>query len=271
MEIANSLLVDKTSVIDIIKADYNYVIDKFTYSEEKVANEDSNIRIGALAAINGGPTVCMEYADTLITLLRAQGIPARSVIGYDTENTYYNKLFQEQVDKYHRPISHQWVQAYIPDYGWLSIDPTWGDSDGKWTSREYIGPDLDHVLWLTDNSQLQEPTLTHLFSADQFTNDYNYKLPELEITAVTKEEVGDLSQLKTSTQLLNEFNTTKKNAEDFDFQAKTSMWGRALYYFLYFCTAPLGCLLIVWFVVVIVVVRKIRKANRTNIIPFSRP
>ncbi len=62
----------------------------------------------------------MEYADSMIALLRAQGIPARAALGYanirDTERIQ---------------VRHQWVQIWIPDHGWFSIDPTFESKNQK--------------------------------------------------------------------------------------------------------------------------------------------
>lgn len=142
---AAKLLVGKTTVLDIVKADYAFVGSKLTYDQNKANSE--NERIGAKAALQGGASVCMEYADSLIALLRAQGIPARAALGYAN----LSEVQQAQV-------RHQWVQAWIPNYGWLSIDPTLESNNMK------IGQSIDRVLWEVFNGD----TLSNIkvFSAD---------------------------------------------------------------------------------------------------------
>lgn len=156
---ANKLMDGKTSVMDIITADYTYIGEKLTYDYNKANSE--NERIGAKAALEGGASVCMEYADSMIALLRAQGIPARAALGYanitETEES---------------PVRHQWVQAWIPDYGWLSIDPTLESNNMR------IGKTVDRVLWEVFNGD----TLSNIrvFSADNIdvltTEGYNLSI-----------------------------------------------------------------------------------------------
>jgi len=138
---AKLLLEEKTNVYDIILANYDFVIENVDYDDLKV--EISNERQGALKTLQGGSSVCMEYSDLLITLLRAQKIPSRAVFGYG-----YDPRDENTAD-----VGHQWVQAYLPDYGWVSIDPTWGDG----SRRDYIGGDLDHFLWYVAGIDVDTP------------------------------------------------------------------------------------------------------------------
>lgn len=131
---ADSLKKDLTTLYDIVSADYQYVNEQLEYSQSKVTSE--NTRIGALNALQGGASVCMEYADVMISLLRAQGIPARAAIGYT--NLSVDVPTEDQV-------RHQWVQIWVPDYGWISIDPTFESKNMK------IGQMIERVLWETFN------------------------------------------------------------------------------------------------------------------------
>ena len=58
-----------------------------------------------------GQGVCQDFAHLMIALLRSLGVPARYVSGY-----------------IHRPNkesqSHAWCEAWIPDFGWVGVDPT---------------------------------------------------------------------------------------------------------------------------------------------------
>jgi hypothetical protein len=110
----------------------------------------------------------MEYADLLIAILRAQGIPARAAFGYGND-PLLSKSNTEDINTksvQNTRIGHQWVQVWIDNTGWVSIDPTWGE-----TEREYIGPDLDHILW-SAASDLSKNTIydIYLFSADKITS-----------------------------------------------------------------------------------------------------
>lgn len=176
---ASKLLAGKSSVMDIIKADYAYVGSKLTYDQNKANSE--NERIGAKAALQGGASVCMEYADSMIALLRTQGIPARAALGYAN----LSETQQSQV-------RHQWVQAWIPNYGWLSIDPTLESSNMK------IGPSIDRVLWEVFNGD----TLSNIkvYSADNIniltTDGYNINIYGVDSNSIV------LSTLKSYTDLV---------------------------------------------------------------------
>jgi hypothetical protein len=134
-ESANELKNYQTDLIELIKTDYQFVNEKLEYDNTKATSE--NERIGAKAALEGGPAVCMEYADLMIALLRAQGVPARAALGYANleEFTYAD---DDQV-------RHQWVQVWLPDYGWFSVDPTYESSNMK------LGADINRILWETFN------------------------------------------------------------------------------------------------------------------------
>jgi transglutaminase-like putative cysteine protease len=58
-----------------------------------------------------GKGVCQDFTHLMIAILRSCGIPARYVSGY-----------------LHRPNkesqSHAWCEVWLPDLGWLGIDPT---------------------------------------------------------------------------------------------------------------------------------------------------
>lgn len=184
---AEKLLEGKQTVLDVIQADYQYINDKLEYNSSK-ASDPSRIRIGAKAALQGGDSVCMEYSDAMIAILRAQGIAARAASGY----TNINPSVTEKE-------SHQWVQVWIPEYGWLTVDPS---HEG---SNMTIGQNVQYVLWNTtyDDSNVD----IKAYSANEFkidTSKYN-----ISISAVDKKEIPlnllSYSDIKTE----NKENSTK--------------------------------------------------------------
>ncbi len=70
--------------------------------------------------------VCQDFSHLLISLLRARGVPARYVSGY-----LVPRQASDDRGVMERVIgglaSHAWVQMYVPDAGWLGLDPTVGD------------------------------------------------------------------------------------------------------------------------------------------------
>ena len=61
--------------------------------------------------------VCQDFAHTMIALLRHVRIPARYVSGY----LYRGR---EDNDRSTPDATHAWVEALVPDLGWVGFDPT---------------------------------------------------------------------------------------------------------------------------------------------------
>jgi len=63
---------------------------------------------------------CEHYASAFAFLMRAAGVPARIVAGYlgGEINPYGKYLIVRQSD------AHVWVEVWLPDQGWVRIDPT---------------------------------------------------------------------------------------------------------------------------------------------------
>ena len=76
--------------------------------------------------------VCQDFAHLMIALLRALGVPARYVSGY-----------------VHRPNkesqSHAWCEAWLPDLGWIGVDPTNDRVVDEHFAKVAIGRDFTDV------------------------------------------------------------------------------------------------------------------------------
>ncbi len=64
--------------------------------------------------LRGG--VCQDFAHIMIGLCRTLGLPARYVSGY-----LYNGPSEQLKGA---QASHAWVEVFLPDLGWLGLDPT---------------------------------------------------------------------------------------------------------------------------------------------------
>jgi transglutaminase-like putative cysteine protease len=73
-----------------------------------------------------GEGVCQDFSHILIAVLRQRGIPARYVSGYlvPKQSTDARSAMENVIGG---QASHAWVQAYIPDAGWIGLDPTAGE------------------------------------------------------------------------------------------------------------------------------------------------
>lgn len=71
--------------------------------------------------------VCQDFANLFICMARLLGVPARYACGY----IYVAPQNPTQVQSL---ASHAWVQVYLPEIGWLGLDPT----NGVLTQTDHI-------------------------------------------------------------------------------------------------------------------------------------
>jgi len=117
---------------ELTKFVYDYVDYDLSYVGRNVPSDR------VLAEKRG---VCVEHANLLTSLLRANSIPARYVVGH-AYSSVQNKF-----------IGHTWVEVLAEDGSWVPFDPTW-------LQAGYL--DATHVksAVLLDNSQID--TLTYV-------------------------------------------------------------------------------------------------------------
>ena len=111
---------------------------------------------------------CEHYAGSFVVLMRAAGIPARVVTGY--QGGEYNELGNYYVLRQYD--AHAWAEVWLRDQGWVRIDPTATISPAR------IQSGLNAAL--PDNAELpffartRSPILLKLkFNLDALTNQWN--------------------------------------------------------------------------------------------------
>ncbi len=111
-------------------------------------------------ALRLGQGVCQDFAHVMIGLCRSIGLPARYVSGY-IYNGPTDQLKGAQA-------THAWVEVWVPDFGWLGLDPTNNHpADGRYvkaaTGRDYsdVAP-LKGTYRGTANRTLQVEVLVSL-------------------------------------------------------------------------------------------------------------
>lgn len=63
---------------------------------------------------------CEYFASSMVLLLRAEGIPARLITGfYGAEQSWWDRAWIVRQSN-----AHAWVEAYLPERGWTTFDPT---------------------------------------------------------------------------------------------------------------------------------------------------
>ncbi len=114
-------------VADVAEVVMAYIHANFTYAKA-VTNASSPID----DVLTKGKGVCQDFAHLMIAVLRAFGVPARYVSGY-----------------VHRPNkesqSHAWCEAWVPDAGWVGLDPTNGKPVDDHFVKVAIGRDYTDV------------------------------------------------------------------------------------------------------------------------------
>jgi transglutaminase-like putative cysteine protease len=89
-------------------------------------------------ALQSRQGVCQDYAHIMIALVRKMGIPCRYVSGY----LFHRKDAHDQSAD---DASHAWVEAFLPDLGWVGFDPTNNILTGERHIRVAVGRDYADV------------------------------------------------------------------------------------------------------------------------------
>ena len=91
-----------------------------------------------------GAGVCQDFAHLLLGVVRKRGLPARYVSGYLVPESAASPdaKLQEVIGGY---ASHAWAEVYLPDSGWMGLDPTLGKPLGLQHVRVAYGRDYGDV------------------------------------------------------------------------------------------------------------------------------
>jgi transglutaminase-like putative cysteine protease len=89
-------------------------------------------------ALRNRQGVCQDFSHIMLALLRKVGVPSRYVSGY---------LFRKAGDNVRSSegATHAWVEAYLPEVGWLGFDPTNNILAGESHVRTAVGRDYADV------------------------------------------------------------------------------------------------------------------------------
>jgi len=130
LAIAQTLAEGSEDKCSLARAIYDYVGDELSYSVYTPQD------LGALAALEQRNGDCTEFSDLFIALSRASGIPARFVEGVTccTDSGYVSG-----------ENKHDWSEIYLPGYGWLPVDPTWGRFPHQ-RERYFAAMTPDHII-----------------------------------------------------------------------------------------------------------------------------
>ena len=108
---------------------HDWVCDNIYYDFDVYYKRTKRGDCSALGVLQSRKSVCSGYANLTAALLKAAGIPARTVSGYALGLSAGNEFPQEVIEGIGQS-NHAWNMAFI-DGKWTYIDTTW-DSGNKW-------------------------------------------------------------------------------------------------------------------------------------------
>jgi len=117
-----TVVADETNCYWIARKLFNHVIANMYYELAGGWNV-------APTVLKRGSGSCSEYSFVYIALCRAAGLPAR----------YAGSVVIRGDDASSDEVFHRWVEVYLPNYGWIPIDPSGGDYDRPADQARAIG------------------------------------------------------------------------------------------------------------------------------------
>ncbi|MBK8025082.1 MAG: transglutaminase family protein [Chloroflexi bacterium] len=96
-------------------------------------------------ALEEGKGVCQDFAHIMIALVRGMRIPCRYVSGYLYYRSHDRDRTSGDRDRSSDGATHAWVEAWLPDLGWVGFDPTNDLICGDRHIRVAVGRDYDDV------------------------------------------------------------------------------------------------------------------------------
>lgn len=108
------------SIKDIVEGCSTYIFNNFTYTKGITTVETTIDEI-----LDHKQGVCQDFAHLLLQILRTMEIPCRYVSGYVCPNKSGMRG---------EGATHAWVEAWLPDAGWMGIDPT----NNAWVGNHHV-------------------------------------------------------------------------------------------------------------------------------------
>jgi transglutaminase-like putative cysteine protease len=115
-------LVRGTDPLSTVNSISTLLFDTIAYTPQST-NVDSPIDV-VLMQQKG---VCQDITHVMIAICRALGIPSRYISGY----LYHRR---DDHDRSQSDATHAWLEVWLPELGWIGIDPT----NRIWASERHI-------------------------------------------------------------------------------------------------------------------------------------
>lgn len=163
-KLTKEVISEETNPYWIARKIFNYVRNNMEYKMEGGWNV-------APVVLQRGTGSCSEYTFSFISLCRAAGLPARYV------GSLVVRGDNASLDEYF----HRWPEIYLPNYGWVPMDPQGGDkplarnqamSIGNLSNRFLIttqgGGDSEYLGWYYNHNETYETTPQILVNIEKF-------------------------------------------------------------------------------------------------------
>ncbi|HLD50912.1 hypothetical protein A3K34_02775 [candidate division WWE3 bacterium RIFOXYC1_FULL_40_10] len=171
--ISNKIIDTNLNVSQNAQKAYDYVTETLSYNFDAL-KENFIEREGAVAAANNKkPFTCMEFTDLFVALARSMGIPAREINGYAINSGETTKPVSIQLKN--GDLLHSWAEYYDPFYGWVQVDPTWGNTSGI---DYFTKLDTNHLAFVVKgiDSEYPYPAGSYRFSDEGKLVEVDYAL-----------------------------------------------------------------------------------------------
>lgn len=129
---------------------YHYVMENMYYEMSGGWNT-------APAVLERGNGSCSEYSFVFISMCRAAGLPAR----------YVGSVVVRGDDTSMDDVFHRWAEIYLPNYGWIPVDPSGGDQDSPRAQADYFGH-LANRFFITTQSGGGSETMEWTYNSNEF-------------------------------------------------------------------------------------------------------
>ncbi len=142
--LAAAVTVRAPSTLGKARALERYLRDNYTYTLRQPDRAPADPLAAFLFERRRGH--CEYFASALAVMLRTLGIPSRVATGF--EGGIYNPISGRQLIR--ASDAHSWVEAWLPDRGWIALDatpPATVGSDDTLTSRFSLWMDAASVFW----------------------------------------------------------------------------------------------------------------------------
>jgi sugar lactone lactonase YvrE len=149
-EAVNKVVADQRNPYWIVRDIFDYINAHMYYEMTGGWNT-------APTVLSRGNGSCSEYAFVFISMCRAAGIPSR----------YVGSLVVRGEDASMDDVFHRWVEVYLPNYGWIPVDPSRGDQDWPRDQAAAIGS-VSSTLLITTQSGGASETMGWTYNSNQF-------------------------------------------------------------------------------------------------------